>query len=168
MILAFSSIRLRRIDYGDIEMLRQWRNDQKIVQFMFFNEHISKEMQAQWYSSLKEIDFYFIIEYQNKPVGLINLSEEEEGDSKFAFAGLFIYDDGYWGTQIPVLASMCLLQFAFVERKLDIVYAKVQKANKAAKKYNNNLGFKDCNEELQSINLENYKKVLKPLMQRIS
>jgi RimJ/RimL family protein N-acetyltransferase len=167
MILEFSKIRLRQIDQGDIEMLRQWRNDQKIVQFMFFNQYITESMQQKWFSSLGESDFYFIIEYRTKALGLINLSDLQEKDNA-AFAGLFIYEEAYWGTQIPVLASMRLLKFAFEERKLATVYAKVQKANIAAKKYNNNLGFDDCSEELQSINLENYTNVLKPLMNRIS
>jgi RimJ/RimL family protein N-acetyltransferase len=81
---------------------------------------------------------------------------------------LFIYDDSYWGTQIPVLASMCLLQFAFEKRKLQTVYARVQRTNNAAKKYNKNLGFEDCNEELQSIKIENYTKVLKPFTNRFA
>jgi len=167
MILEFSNIRLRQIELGDIEMIRQWRNDQKIVRFMFFNQHITEEMQLEWFSSLQAYDFYFIIEYQNKDLGLINLSSEKLED-RSAFAGLFIYDDSYWGTQIPVLASMCLLQFAFEKRKLQTVYARVQRTNNTAKKYNKNLGFEDCNEELQSIKIENYTKVLKPFTNRFA
>ena len=73
MILDFSGIRLRQIELEDIELLRVWRNDHKIGQFMFFREHITKEMQLACYKSLTFNDFYFIIEYQDKTLGLIHL-----------------------------------------------------------------------------------------------
>ncbi|MEX0595449.1 MAG: GNAT family N-acetyltransferase [Candidatus Paceibacterota bacterium] len=166
MILSFSTIQLRRIDFNDIELLRHWRNDQKIVQFMFYKKHISKEMQRKWFLSLNETDFYFIIEYQNKPLGLINLADEQIAEQA-AFAGLFIYDESYWGTQVPVLASLCLLRFAFEDRKLESVYAKIQKSNVHAKIYNRNLGFRDFDQELQRIDKASYKDIVQPLLRRI-
>jgi RimJ/RimL family protein N-acetyltransferase len=166
MILKFSSITLRKIELSDIEMLRQWRNDEKIAQFMFFNEQISRQMQLDWFNSLAPSDFYFIIEYQDKALGLINLVCED-ADAQTAFAGLFIYDDSYWGTQAPVLASICLLQFAFEERKLKEVFAKVQESNSAAKSYNKALGFEDRSSELQCISFKAYTNFVVSLKHRI-
>lgn len=167
MILTFLNIQLRRIDQEDIEMLRQWRNDQKIVQFMFFNKHITKEMQQQWFDALGPKDFYFIIEYKNKALGLINLSSESN-EERAAQAGLFIYDESYWGTQIPVIASLCLLEFAFEQLGLKTIYAKVQKKNTAAKNYNRSLGFKDVTEELQDLDEAAYMHRVQPLKKRIA
>ena len=166
MILRFSNVRLRRIELKDIEMLRQWRNDEKIVQYMFFNTYITESMQLKWFESLKMHDYYFVIEYQGKALGLIHLADEDTLEH-VAHAGLFIYDESYWGTQVPVLASLRLLEFAFEERMLKTVYAKVQASNKAARRYNKNLGFKEEGKELLSLEVETYKTKLKPLVQRI-
>ncbi|MCD8528575.1 MAG: GNAT family N-acetyltransferase [Chitinophagales bacterium] len=105
MMLSFNEVKLMPLQEQDIEMLRQWRNDKKIAKHMFYQEHITKEMQQTWFQNIKKTDYYFIIHYKNEAIGLIDLKKE----NKSYFAGLFIYNHSYWGTPIPVLASLALL-----------------------------------------------------------
>lgn len=158
MILAFCDLHLRRIDQQDLELLRQWRNDEKITRHMFFRDYISREMQLDWFASLKENDYYFIIEYKKAALGLINLADFNLEMTRCS-AGLFIYNEAYWGGPIPVLASICILDFAFENLKVQEVWAKVQKDNLAARKYNEQLGFVIDSEEWQVLKLNHYKQI---------
>ena len=63
---------MRRLTHDKIEMLRQWRNDPKIQQHMFYREYITPEMQERWFANLDQhTNFYFIVEYDGKEIGLI-------------------------------------------------------------------------------------------------
>lgn len=158
MILSFCDLNLRRIDQQDLELLRQWRNDEKITRHMFFRDYISREMQLDWFASLKENDYYFIIEYKKAALGLINLADYNKEKASCS-AGLFIYNEAYWGGPIPVLASICILDFAFEIIGVREVWAKVQTNNLAARRYNQQLGFETDSEEWQILRVDNYRKV---------
>lgn len=141
MILSRFGVRLIKLGQEHIELLRNWRNAEKISRFMEYREHISPEMQQRWFSRLSdERDFYFMIEYRGKLVGMIHTSgidwKEGKGD-----AGLFIYDDKYLSTYTPVLASLCMVDLFFGVFKLERLYAKVMANNPVAEEYNRRLGF---------------------------
>lgn len=158
-LIAFGDITLNRLQQNDIEMLRLWRNDKKIAERMFFRSKISSEMQQKWFNQLDENkDFYFIIRHKNIPIGLIHLSNIDI-DEKFGSVGLFIYNENYWGTHLPIQASLSLLKFAFNNQKLESVTAKVLPNNKAAIKYNESLGFVFKDNENMILNKKNYQSV---------
>ena len=73
LTLTGYGVTLRRLSHDRIEMVRNWRNDPKISQYMLTQDYISPEMQEKWFQkvSQSETEFYFIVEYQNKPIGLI-------------------------------------------------------------------------------------------------
>lgn len=142
MRISKYGITLARLTHERIEMVRQWRNSPHISRFMEYREAITPAMQEQWFARLNPVsDFYFIIEYQEEPVGLIHTSginwQEKSGHS-----GLFIYKQQLLGTQIPVLASLSMVDFFFHCCTLETLYAKVMEDNPVAIKYNTNLGFK--------------------------
>ncbi len=135
-------MRLVRLRQEHIELLRTWRNAEKIARFMEYRQHITPQMQQQWFDRLSPIaDFYFMIEYRGEMVGMIHASGinwlEGRGD-----AGLFIFEDRYLSTYIPVLASLCLLDLFFGVFGLQRLYAKVMRNNPVATEYNKRLGFK--------------------------
>lgn len=166
MMLQMRGVSLRKIELADIELLRQWRNDDKIVKHMFYKQVITPPMQLAWFNSLSDKDFYFIIHYKEKKLGLINVCLNKETQEE-AFVGLFIYEDKYWGTQIPVLASMALLKFAFEELQLQKVKAKVRPENIVAQKYNQQLGFSVIKDEIQTLDRKSYTKKLAVMISRM-
>ncbi len=134
-------VTLERLKHEHLEMVRGWRNDKKIAKFMFHQGEITPEMQKEWFDSINNLsNFFFIIHYHNKPVGLINMSAID-WDKHEAFSGLFIYEDDYWGTDVPVRASLALLDVFFLLAGIKKVYAKVRGNNKVAHRYNSSLGF---------------------------
>lgn len=141
MKLQKYGIALEKLTADKIELVRSWRNDPKISRSMFFTQHISPEMQRKWFASVdNENNFYFLISYHEKLLGMIHASEIDYA-KKTAFSGLFIYDETYWGTDVPVRASLAMLDFFFAEKRIETFYAKTRIENKAAVHYNQLLGF---------------------------
>jgi RimJ/RimL family protein N-acetyltransferase len=170
MILRHGHIELRLIDESTIELLRKWRNSSEINEFMEYQAKISQEQQLKWFQNLsKENNFYFIIYVDNKPLGMIHLSDIIEKDAQ---SGIFIAEHQFQGTGVAFTASILLLDFAFETLKLRSVFAKVKDDNFVAQDYNKLLGFeriKVLNESFSNWQLkkENYtiqRKVLKKLL----
>jgi len=142
MIVSRYGVKLIKLEQQHIELLRTWRNAEKIARFMEFRDHITPDMQQRWFDGLNpESDFYFMIEYRGHLVGMIHASgidwKQGRGD-----AGLFIYEDRYLSTYTPVLASLCMVDLFFGIFTLERLYAKVMRNNPVAEAYNSNLGFK--------------------------
>lgn len=134
-------ITLERIKKEHCEMIRLWRNDRKISQNMFYHKTITYEMQHQWFERIDNNEhFFFLILYQQKAVGLINISSID-WSNRSAFSGLFIYEDSCIGTDVPVRASLAMLDVFFLLGGIEKVCAKVRGDNKIAHRYNTQLGF---------------------------
>jgi RimJ/RimL family protein N-acetyltransferase len=141
MIISKYGINLVRVHKEHIEMIRTWRNDPKIRDHMFFKSEITAQMQRNWFNSVNnDQNFYFMVCPATEPIGLISISSIDYEHNK-AFAGLFIYDDNYLGTDIPVRSSLCLLDVFFTYTSIETLYAKVRDSNIVADHYNTSLGF---------------------------
>ena len=107
-------VTLERLQQEQTELVREWRNDQKIARFMFYKGEITKDMQQEWFNSIdNEQNFFFLIHLKNAPVGLINISSID-WENKTAYTGLFIYDDKFLATDTPVMASLAMLDVFFL------------------------------------------------------
>lgn len=147
MEISFKEILLRRICATDLELLRKWRNSRLVAENMFFQEEISRTMQADWFASLHpENDFYFIIIYKELAIGLINL-KDIDWQQKQGEAGLYIALEKYRNTPLAIYASLALLHFSFEDKKLETISAKVKKDNLNTIQYNKSLGFEKIAEE---------------------
>jgi RimJ/RimL family protein N-acetyltransferase len=139
--LKSNSITLTKLNEGNLELLRNWRNTPQISKNMEFSGYITSENQHLWFSNLcTKTNYYFIIHYQNRKIGLIHLNKFDH-DRSSAHAGLFIAENVFTGTGISLGASLLLLTYAFDELNLDIVYAKIKRNNLSALRYNSGLGF---------------------------
>lgn len=132
----------KRVTQEDIELIRHWRNQPFIRDTMQFRDHITPEMQSKWFESINnKHNYYFIIYTQGKPVGLINcknadpLTREAEG-------GIFIWDQSYWNTPIPVFAALTMLEGVFeIFGATGSSIATVAKNNTKAIRFNKMLGY---------------------------
>jgi RimJ/RimL family protein N-acetyltransferase len=142
MIVEQYGIKYTRITEQDLEMVRYWRNQSFIRETMQFKEYITPIMQKAWYQRINNKEnYYFVIEHEQKKIGLINCKESSE--SKVAEGGIFIWDKNYWGTTIPALASLSMLQAVFEIFKSGMAsLATVSKDNIIAINFNKMLGYK--------------------------
>ena len=140
LILEGHGIILRSLDENSAELLRKWRNQKKIRQWMQYQKLISKEEQQKWFKNLDNSSAYFIIYYRQSAIGMTHLGQIQK-EEKVADAGLFIADLSFHGTGVALGASLLLLDYAFGQLELEKVTAKVAQENIKAIQYNELLGF---------------------------
>lgn len=77
MKISNYDVSLELLTENKIEMVRQWRNDPKIQQYMEYRETITPEMQKKWFDKLNngKDNFYFILQYKGEDIGLINVKD---------------------------------------------------------------------------------------------
>ncbi|MEO0037594.1 MAG: hypothetical protein RIQ59_805 [Bacteroidota bacterium] len=139
-------IELKQLDYSDIELVRNWRNQDFIRNNMEFQEIITTEQQISWYNTISQSgDFYFMIKIQKQAIGLVHLNKINYHNNS-AHVGVFIGEKSFIGTGISFKVSMLIFQFSFEELKLEKVFAKIKNDHKSAVSYNQFLGF-ECTEE---------------------
>ena len=132
IVLEGYGVKLRRLTHDKIEMLRQWRNDPKIQQHMFYREYITPEMQERWFAKLdKKCNFYFIIEYEGKEVGCVNI-KDINWETKTGEPGTFIYDDDCLNGDVSTRANFLFGDFLWHELKLEALLIETIRSNKRA------------------------------------
>lgn len=132
---------LKRLTHDKIEMVRRWRNDPKISQYMEYREEITPEMQEKWFQKIdNDNNYYFIITVENKEIGLINVRDIDY-EKKTGEPGIFIWDDDYWNSTVSFQASLCLLDFCFESLELDNLVCHILKDNKRAIQFNKAFGY---------------------------
>lgn len=142
MELTNYGITLRRLTEDKIEMVRQWRNDPKIQQYMEFRDYITPEMQAAWFKRIdNDNNYYFIIVYEGKEIGLANIKDIDY-NSGIGEPGMFIYEDIYWDSDVAIRALLCMNDFMWHTLKLKKSIIHVMQNNIRAIKFNLFLGYK--------------------------
>lgn len=140
MFIQAFGLKFIRLQEEDIELVRYWRNSEKIRQYMHFREYITKEMQQKWFKSINNIyNYYFIIHYKQSKIGLVNVRDvnynERTGD-----IGIFIWEDKYIGSKIPAHSLFMIGDFSFYFLRLKKVYGTVLKNNAKVISHNLKLG----------------------------
>lgn len=143
IVLEQYGVRLIRIQEKDIELIRYWRNQADIINYMEYRNYITPTSQLNWFESINNnLNYYFIIEYENKKVGLIN-SKDYSYELGFGEGGIFIWDKNYIDSFVAIYSTLCLLNFVFFELKLSTISrARILKSNLKAINYNKMIGYK--------------------------
>ena len=134
-------IELKRLTLEDIELVRQYRNSEKIKQYMEYRDHISKEQQLNWFNSVNNINNnYFVIISDKKKVGLIYGANIDWNKKETGNGGIFIWDMNYWNSNTPGTSSFLLTDTSIL-LGLKRTYIKVLKTNTRAISFNKSLGY---------------------------
>lgn len=142
LVLEGYGVTLKRLTLDKIELVRNWRNDPKIQQTMFFQDYITPEMQEKWFSRINnDNNYYFIVEYNDDEIGLINIKDIDY-EKKIGETGVFIYEDRYLGTDISYRAHILMFDYIFNTLKLHYLYAHIRPENKKAIRFVDFLGYK--------------------------
>jgi RimJ/RimL family protein N-acetyltransferase len=142
MIIKKYGIELHRLTHNEIELVRQMRNKDSIRSKMFYQDIITKEMQETWFKSIDNIyNYFFVIIFEGEKIGLIN-GKNVDFEKKTCEGGIFIWDERYWFSGIPVRASICMMELTFNFALLNSVYAHIRDNNPIAIYYNKLLGFR--------------------------
>lgn len=140
MNLCNYGVELIPLAENNIELVRQWRNNPKISQFMEFREYITSKMQQQWFETLdKESNFYYIIYSSHKSVGVINI-KNYNAHTKSGEGGIFIADDMFLNTDLAYRAHLVLFDYFFENTALESIKSHILEENKRAIRFCEFLG----------------------------
>ena len=142
MQISKYGILLTSLTSFDIELVRAWRNSEHVRPYMQYQKMIHSNEQLRWFEGLNEHNnLYFIISKTETKFGLIHLKEINRTEG-IAEAGIFIGETQYLNTMYPLLATICLMEFAFDVLKLKQLKAKIGINNQRVIKFNESLGYK--------------------------
>ena len=166
LVLEQYGVRLVRVQEKDIEMVRNWRNQSDIANYMEYRNFITPEAQKIWFKSVNNRNnYYFIIEFEGKQVGLINAKNYDAGLG-FGEGGIFISDKDYISSFAAVFATLCLLNFMFLKLNVSkISRIRILRDNDRAIHYNKLLGYKllsdqeHVDNQLYELHVDDYKTI---------
>jgi len=132
---------LERLSLDRLELLRNWRNDPKISQYMGSKEYITPEMHMNWFNKINnDNNYHFIVIYNNEAIGSVNIKDINY-EKKCGEPGIFIYEDKYLNSDVGFRMALCNTDFAFDYLKLEYLYGIILADNKRAIRFNNALGY---------------------------
>ena len=135
-------VTLKRLTRDDLELLRVKRN--AVRQLMEYREYIAPEMQLRWFESINNLqNFYYIIVHNDEKIGLIN-QKDVSHDNNTMNSGLFLFEEKYYESHIPVCASLMLIEIGFYLFRTGPSYIQVMRNNYKAINYNKSLGYELC------------------------
>lgn len=144
MIIERYGVKLERLTENKIEMVRHWRNDQKISQYMEYRELITSEMQKKWFQRINNVwNYYFIINFDGNEIGMINI-RDIDSERKCGEGGIFIYEDKYLNSDVSFRAALCLNDFCYEKLNLEYIVSHILCSNKRAIQFNKLLGYTLC------------------------
>jgi hypothetical protein len=163
LVLKQFDVRLIRLQYEDLELVRTWRNSAHVQNTMIYKEYITEQMQLAWFETINNpYNYYFIIEFDSKKVGLIN-AKNFDNEQGFGEGGIFIGIPEYDHSFAAVYASLCLLNFVFyLLNNINKSRIRIVKNNHRAIQYNKLLGYEwiedseDGLNEIYELTKENY------------
>ncbi len=142
MILEQYGITLSRLTKEDTELVRQMRNRADIRQHFAYRKTISNKQQKKWFDSINnKFNYFFLIIYQNEKIGVINCKDVNVKEG-WGEGGIFLWEKKYFGTDIPVRASVLLIDFIFYTLKIkNKSFVRIMRDNKKSIQYNQFLGY---------------------------
>jgi len=177
-ILSGYQVVMRPIEQSDLELLRNWRNDHDVSQFMVSQSHITREQQQAWFNKILRdtSQMHFVISYKDSVIGSANLksksSRDDVTESAIVEPGLYIGEERYRNNIVAFSPTLLLNDYCFDVLKCTKLVAIVKANNTAALNYNAKLGYSVVKQdELVEIELEKtayqtHSKTLKTLLSR--
>lgn len=151
--LTSNNTTLISLESSNLEILRTWRNDPEINQFLIFRGHITSEMQKKWWERNNNEHYRcFLIQYKDE---LIGYTEIKSIDLKLKRAeyGIVIASKEFQNTPISIKVALMMFNFAS-SIGLEVLYASVLKTNERAFRFNLGIGYKVISEDNELYHIE--------------
>jgi RimJ/RimL family protein N-acetyltransferase len=157
-IIPGQRVALHLLRYEDIELIRQWRNQDHIRKWFKFTGIISKEQQQQWWEAYrqKDDDLMFLIYHcsEARPLGTIALYNIDRKAGAAEFGRLLIPAVQDQGQGFATEASRTLIDWAWRRLALRRIYLEVRQDNDVALKLYTSLGFQATQRQTDFITMQ--------------
>lgn len=141
---------------SDLEMVRTWRNQPDVSDYMFYQEEITEDAQKEWFDSLDENDVYLMIACKGIKIGVINVKNINRR-KRTGEAGIFIGDLAFRNSPLSMQAIFAMMDAFFYEFRFKALKATVKSDNENAIDFNRQLGYKVLSEVEDKVNMECYR-----------
>lgn len=138
-----ADIKLRDLKEDDLEMVRNWRNSKEVSQYMYTEDHISSKQQKAWFERISKDSSakYWIIEYEDRPLGLVSITEiSRVFDS--CFWAFYLGDSSVRGGGIGSKIEYNILKCVFEELGLNKLRCEVLVTNPSVIAMHEKFGFR--------------------------
>ena len=156
MKISNYGVELISITESDLELVRTWRNQADVADFMFFQEGISPEMQQKWFDSLDEASIYLMIQQDGVKIGVINV-KEINWRTRVGEAGIYIGDSNYRNSAVPMQAVFAMMDAFFFEFNFEKLKATVRQDNDDGIDFNVQLGYRVDSKDNERVQLYIFK-----------
>jgi UDP-4-amino-4,6-dideoxy-N-acetyl-beta-L-altrosamine N-acetyltransferase len=153
VIISKFGVKLTSIQFEDLETIRNWRNDDRIRTSMIFQNIIQSADQIAWFESLSHSDAYFMISFNENKIGVANV-KAINWDDRSGEAGVFIGNEDYTNSPIPLFAIHAMMDTFFKNFKFKSLLATVTSSNVAALEMNIQLGYEIIYRTKHKVNLK--------------
>ena len=149
--LSGYQVQLTQVTQDDLAMLRAWRNDPNVSQFMLSQDNISQEQQQAWFNKISRDDSqqHFVIRYKNQAIGAANIKAFYQGEvlnnARVIEPGLYIAEPQYRNNILAFAPTLLLNDYCFNDLAVEQLKAVVKADNQAALNYNKKLGYQVVN-----------------------
>ena len=145
----FKGYIFRSIDELDIEVIRQWRNEDTIRSQFLYSEKISYDEQVGWYKKYSRLDndIMFMVSDESNASKIAVGALYNIDEISTEFGRLMVGNDKYRGRGLGKIILEGLTWFAFNQLKLERIYLEVFNDNLPALKSYEKVGFKRCEKD---------------------
>jgi len=114
------SIKLRKINANDLEMIMKWRMSPDVTKYMYSEPVLDMQKQTQWFNKieLSESDKYWIIVIDDTPIGVLNLTNIDYKNKRSDWA-YYIGDTSFRGRGIARSLECNIYDYVFYELELN-------------------------------------------------
>jgi UDP-4-amino-4,6-dideoxy-N-acetyl-beta-L-altrosamine N-acetyltransferase len=134
-------IRMIALKKDHMELLLKWRKQARVKDAMLTEVNHSLEKQFEWYNSIRNDPSkkYWLITFEEKPIGVINLSEIDQVNNKCS-AGFLIGEESF--SSLGAIVLPALYNYIFKKRGFLKVYGSVVSSNKTILKIHEIHGYR--------------------------
>jgi len=127
----------------DLELVRNWRNSPEVSQYMYTDKIITQEEQIEWFKKISNNKTYkyWLISYNQKPLGVVNLSDINN-NLKSCYWAFYLGDTSIRGAGIGAKVEYNVLKYVFDELKLNKLRCEVFVNNDMVIKMHEKFGFR--------------------------
>lgn len=139
--LSNYDVQLERLTESKLELVRSWRNDPEVSQFMLSQNYITQEQQLKWFNKINnDNNLYYLVLYRGEYIGLVDMNDIDY-DNKCGENGFYIALKKYQNFGVLAFQVLyCLYDYWFGEMNMDYVISRIMHTNPRASRMAEYLG----------------------------
>jgi UDP-4-amino-4,6-dideoxy-N-acetyl-beta-L-altrosamine N-acetyltransferase len=133
--------RLRPMEEGDLDLVREWRNAERIRRVSYTDHLIGRDEHRTWFERVVRSDATapFVFECEGRPVGVVNLVDIDRAESSCVWGFFIGAEDAPRGAGGAM--GFCALEHVFEQSGLTSVRGEALAGNESSIRYHRRLGF---------------------------